>query len=60
MNQAGEYVQTLERINAVGMALQVVDQIGDADIELKNKAKIELAGQILGIFSKFNGSKSDK
>lgn len=51
MNQAVSYVQTLERINAVGMSLQILDAIEEASDELRNKAKVDLAGKILALFS---------
>lgn len=52
MNQASEYVRTLERINAVGMSIQIVDSIGDSDGELVNKVRADLVLKILDIFSK--------
>lgn len=47
ISQAASYVGTLERINSVGMALQIVDQIPDSNEELKNKARAELASKIV-------------
>jgi len=47
ITQAASYVGTLERINSVGMALQIVDQIPDGNDDLKNKARAELASKIV-------------
>ena len=47
MAQASEYVATLERINAVGMAIQIADSIAEGDAKLKNKVRADLAAQIL-------------
>jgi hypothetical protein len=44
--QAQQYVSTLERIHAVGMALQVLDAIPEHDAS-KNKVRSDLALQIL-------------
>ena len=48
MAQATEYVATLERINAVGMAIQIADSIGEKEVNLKNTVRAELAARILG------------
>jgi hypothetical protein len=50
LNQASGYVEALERINAVGMALQIVDTIPDSSIDLKNQSKAELSSRILETF----------
>jgi nitrate reductase gamma subunit len=44
MQQANEYTRTLERINSVGMAMQVLDTIPDGDIvtSAKNNTKADL------------------
>lgn len=52
ISQAASYVGTLERINSVGMALQIVDQIPDDDKELKNKTRSELASKIIELKGK--------
>jgi hypothetical protein len=51
MSQASDYVATLERINAVGMSIQIVDTIPDASGELKDKVRAELVSKILDVFS---------
>lgn len=47
MKQATDYVATLERINAVGMAVSVLDQIPDDSKDAKIKARIEVVKHIL-------------
>jgi hypothetical protein len=44
MQQANDYTRTLERINAIGMAMQVLDTMpaGDGAESLKNKTKAQL------------------
>jgi nitrate reductase gamma subunit len=43
MQQANEYTRTLERINSIGMAMQVLDTIPDGDVDsTKNKTKADL------------------
>ena len=48
MAQASNYVQTLEHINSVGMAVQILDSIPDEQIDLKNKARTDMVNKILG------------
>jgi hypothetical protein len=48
MSQADTFVATLERINSVGMAIQILDSIPDSEGELKNKSRADLVTQILG------------
>jgi TRADD-N domain-containing protein len=50
MTQAKEYVGTLERINSVGMALQIVDLMKDG--ELKDQARLKLVTDILHVSRK--------
>lgn len=52
MTESRGYVSVLERINAVGMAVQVISSIPDADAELKNRTTAELAMQLLGLYAK--------
>ncbi len=54
MTQASDYVGTLERINAVGMSLQVLDSIPDTSRE-KDKTKSAL---VLAILAAFVGGRS--
>ncbi|MCR4305325.1 MAG: hypothetical protein NUV63_14075 [Gallionella sp.] len=49
--QSKEYVTVLERINAVGMAVQVIATIPDASAELKSQTKAELAKQLLSLYA---------
>lgn len=50
--QSKEYVAVLERINAVGMAVQVISNIPDESSELKHQTTAELAKQLLGLYEK--------
>jgi hypothetical protein len=47
MKQASTYMATLERINSVGMAVQILDSISAEDVELKNFTKSELVKLLL-------------
>jgi hypothetical protein len=49
--QAKDYVSVLERINAVGMALQVIESIPQSKSELKDQTTAELAGQLLNLYA---------
>lgn len=50
MAQAKEYVVVLERINAVGMSVQVIDTISPENKKLKDETKSELAKQLIGLY----------
>jgi hypothetical protein len=50
-NQASDFVSALERINAVGMSLQIVDSISEGNVELSNKTRADLAIRILDVFA---------
>ena len=49
--QSKDYVVVLERINAVGMAVQVIASIPESDADLKNKTTAELARQLLTLYA---------
>jgi hypothetical protein len=49
--QSKEYVTVLERINAVGMAVQVIASIPETNGELKSQSKAELANQLLSLYA---------
>ena len=51
MKQARDYVSVLERINAVGMSMQILDSIQDSQTKLKDKARADLAMQLLRLYS---------
>jgi hypothetical protein len=55
--QSKGYVSVLERINAVGMAVQVIATIPESDLELKNKGKAALAEQLLKLYAEPSTSK---
>jgi hypothetical protein len=48
MTQANEFMAILERINTVGMAIQVLDSIPDEQFELKNATRAEIVSLLLG------------
>ena len=52
MAQAKDYVQVLERINAVGMSIQVLNSIEGASPAARNKVRAELAGDLLRMYGK--------
>jgi hypothetical protein len=47
LGQAKEYVTVLERINAVGMSMQVLDAIEGDNTEVRDKARIDIALTLL-------------
>lgn len=51
MEQAKDYVNVLERINAVGMAVQVISAINSTDESLKNSSMAEVAKDLLRMYS---------
>jgi hypothetical protein len=54
INQASVYVAMLERINSVGMAVQIVETIPDEGRDLKNKARADLVKEILSLSKKLS------
>lgn len=52
MSQATDYVNILERINAVGMSVQILDTLEDEETKLKQKATADLAKQLLALYTK--------
>lgn len=50
--QSKDYVTVLERINAVGMAVQVIATIPEANDVLKSRTKSELAKQLLTLYAR--------
>jgi TRADD-N domain-containing protein len=51
MAQAKDYVAILERINAVGMSVQILENIDDNEGKLKNETTAEVAKQLLSMYS---------
>ena len=49
MTQANQFIEVLERINTVGMAVQILDAIPEADAELKNKTRAEIVSLLLSV-----------
>lgn len=52
MEQAREYVIVLERINAVGMSVQVIDTIEEKDGKIKDETKAEIAKKLIDLYNK--------
>lgn len=52
LTQAKDYVMMLERINAVGMSMQILDSLDNANQELKEKTKADIAKELLSIYAK--------
>jgi hypothetical protein len=51
LNQSKDYVTVLERINAVGMAVQVIASIPESDVTLKSQTTADLAKQLLNLYA---------
>jgi hypothetical protein len=47
MSQANAFMQVLERINTVGMVVQILDSIPDAEAQLKNATRADLVKLLL-------------
>jgi hypothetical protein len=47
MSQANEYVSVLERINTVGMAMQILDSMADGKSELKDTTRAQIIALLL-------------
>lgn len=52
LTQSKDYVSVLERINAVGMAVQVIANIPEESATLKHNTTAELAKQLLRLYAK--------
>lgn len=51
MEQAKDYVNVLERINAVGMSVQIIETIDDKHLQLKEETKAELSKKLIDLYS---------
>src|SRR5437879_282767 len=51
LTQTKGYVSVLERINAVGMAVQVIGTISAGSEDLKNEATVGLARQLVELYT---------
>ena len=49
MAQANQFMDVLERINTVGMAVQILDAIPEKDAELKNSTRAEIVSLLLSV-----------
>jgi hypothetical protein len=52
MQQAREYMGIIERINAVGMSVQLLDSLGESNADLKDQTIAEISKQLLLIYTK--------
>jgi hypothetical protein len=50
MAQARDYVTVLERINAVGMSIQILESIEGAEPQMRNEARAQLARDLLRMY----------
>ncbi|MGL1904341.1 MAG: hypothetical protein OCC49_19560 [Fibrobacterales bacterium] len=50
MSQAKDYVAILERINAVGMSVQILDKLEDADSDLIHSTTADIAKSLLDLY----------
>jgi len=57
MAQANEFMSVLERINTVGMAVQVLDSIPEANAALKDKTRAQIVELLLSSNVRANSSK---
>jgi hypothetical protein len=51
MAQAKDYVMMLERINAVGMSVQVLEALNDGGLDIKYETTADIARQLLMMYS---------
>ena len=49
MAQANQFMEVLERINTVGMAVQILDAIPEQETQLKNSARAEIVSLLLSV-----------
>ncbi|MDN3585668.1 hypothetical protein QWY86_03250 [Pedobacter aquatilis] len=55
MSQAKDYVNVLERINAVGMSIQILETVDKSSALLKDTTKAELAKELLKLYGRGTG-----
>jgi nitrate reductase gamma subunit len=51
MEQAKDYVNVLERINAVGMSVQIIESIDEKHLQLKEETKADLSKKLIELYS---------
>ncbi|CAG5067284.1 hypothetical protein DYBT9623_00004 [Dyadobacter sp. CECT 9623] len=56
MQQAKDYVTVLERINAVGMSVQILDSIRPEEAQLQDQTKANIAIKLLELYGELNKS----
>lgn len=60
MEQANQYVQVLERINAVGMSVQIMESIDKDELKLKEQTKAEISKRLLDLYASKVSEKRDE
>jgi hypothetical protein len=60
MAQANEFMSVLERINTVGMTVQVLDSIPDTDTKLKNETRAHIVELLLSANLHAKSAKDEK
>lgn len=58
MSQAKDYVTVLERINAVGMAVQILEKIDESEVMIRTQTTSDLAKQLLQLYGNVDGRRS--
>ena len=53
MTQAQDYMGIIERINAVGMSVQILDNMSDTSAELKDKTTSDIAQKLLDLYGQY-------
>jgi hypothetical protein len=56
MAQANQFMEVLERINTVGMAVQILDAIPEQETQLKNSTRAEIVSLLLTVNARSKGS----
>ncbi len=51
MEQAKDYVNVLERINAVGMSVQIIETIDEKHLQLREETKAELIKKLIDLYT---------
>jgi len=56
MAQANQFMEVLERINTVGMAVQILDAIPEQETQLKNSTRAEIVSLLLSVNARSKSS----
>lgn len=60
MSQAKDYVTILERLNAVGMAVQILEKIDAGEVMIKTQTTSDLAKQLLQLYTSVKAGQEQK